>query len=101
MRVPQIQGNDNVLVPMIDRVIVNEGRLDLDGAEEGMGVFRPVVDVAYQMGFLRSNIAGDSVSSGLGGRKNWKGEGSERGKNKKDGGWRWCRGWVVVRRGFR
>ena len=98
MRVPQIQGNDNVPVPMIDCVIVNEGRLDLDGAEEGMGVFRPVVDVAYQMRFLRSNIAGDSVSRG---RRNWKGEGSEEGKNKKGGGWRWCRGWVVVRRGFR
>ena len=51
------QSGHNVLIPLIDCVIVYEGRLYLDGAEEGMKVFRPVVDIAYQMGFFRRNIA--------------------------------------------
>lgn len=53
----KIQGEPNALVPMIDRVIMDKGRLDLNGAEERVRVFRPVVDVAYQMRFLRCNIA--------------------------------------------
>ena len=61
-------------------MIVNEGWLDLDGAEERMRVFRPVVDVAYQMRFLRGNVArwnkGPFISRSAD-RKNGKGEGSE------------------------
>lgn len=55
--VPEIQGNNNTLVPMIDSVIVLEGRFDLNSSEERMGIFRPVVDIAYQVGFFRSHIA--------------------------------------------
>lgn len=54
---PGIQGNNNVLVPMIDSLIVLKGRSDLNSSEEGMGVFGAVVDVAYQVGFFRSHVA--------------------------------------------
>ena len=50
-------GDHHVLVPMIDCVIMYESWFDLDSAEEGMGVFRAVVDIAYQMRFFRRNIA--------------------------------------------
>ena len=56
---PGIQGDNNVLVPMIDSVIVLEGRFDLNSAEEGMSVFRAVVDVAYQVRFFRSHVANE------------------------------------------
>lgn len=42
---------------MIDSVIVLKGRFDLNSSEEGMCVFRPVVDVAYQGGFFGSHVA--------------------------------------------
>jgi hypothetical protein len=55
--VPGIQGDNNILVPVIDSVIVLEGRFHLNGSEEGMGVFRAVVDVAYQVRIFRSHVA--------------------------------------------
>jgi hypothetical protein len=69
-------------------VIVCKGRFDLDGAEEGVRVLRPVVDVAYQMRFFRRDIARrnegsfscDSEGQKDGKKTGGKGEGAYRGR---------------------
>lgn len=42
-------GQYNAPVPMIDSVIMRKGRFNLNGAKEGVGLFRPVVYAANQM----------------------------------------------------
>ena len=44
-------------VPLVDGVVVDEGGLDLEGAQEALVLCRAVVDVEGDDGVLRSDVA--------------------------------------------